>query len=155
VPPQVNAAIAKALEKLPADRWQTTSEFVSTLTGAESRVGAGPGRWRWMSAAIPWAIAASLALALGWVAARQSLRSTPPQGPVRFGVEFDKGVQPSFTPIVRLSADGRQLFVSAMVERREEVLRHALDRLGMQVIKGAGQGEQGTGNSRPFVSPDG
>ncbi len=25
----------------------------------------------------------------------------------------------------------------------------------MEVIKGAGQGEQGTGNSRPFVSPDG
>jgi serine/threonine-protein kinase len=27
--------------------------------------------------------------------------------------------------------------------------------MGMAVIKGAGQGEQGTGNSRPFVSPDG
>jgi serine/threonine-protein kinase len=42
-----------------------------------------------------------------------------------------------------------------MVDRREEVLRRRLDRLGMEVIKGAGQGEQGTGNSRPFVSPDG
>src|SRR4030095_8542348 len=72
-----------------------------------------------------------------------------------FGVEFDNGVVPSFTPMVRLSADGQQLFVSAMVERREEVLRRTFDRVGMSVIKGAGQGEQGTGNSRPFVSPDG
>jgi serine/threonine-protein kinase len=62
---------------------------------------------------------------------------------------------PSYTPIVRLSADGRQLFLSAMVDRREEVLRHVFDRVGMTVIEGAGQGEQGTGNSRAFVSPDG
>lgn len=74
---------------------------------------------------------------------------------MRFGVEFENSVVPSFTPIVRLSADGRQMFVSAMVDRREEVLRHTFDRVGMEVIKGAGQGEQGTGNSRPFVSPDG
>src|SRR4029079_18634572 len=61
----------------------------------------------------------------------------------------------SVTPIVRLSADGRQLFASAMVNRREEVVRHSFDQIGMAVVKGAGQGEQGTGNSRPFVSPDG
>jgi len=42
-----------------------------------------------------------------------------------------------------------------MVDRREEVLRRTFDRLGMEVIRGAGQGDQGTGNSRPFVSPDG
>ena len=42
-----------------------------------------------------------------------------------------------------------------MVGRREEVLRRALDQAQMEVINGAGQGEQGTGNSRPFVSPDG
>src|SRR3989441_627858 len=67
----------------------------------------------------------------------------------------DAGVRPTFTPIVRLSPDGRQLFVSAMVGRREEVLRRQFDQMRMEVIAGAGQGEQGTGNSRPFVSPDG
>ncbi len=56
---------------------------------------------------------------------------------------------------MRLSRDGRQLFVTAMVNRREEVLRRPLDRLRMDVIPGAGQGDQGTGNSRPFISPDG
>jgi len=42
-----------------------------------------------------------------------------------------------------------------MVGRREEVLRRPFDQMRMEVIAGAGQGEQGTGNSRPFVSPDG
>jgi len=64
-------------------------------------------------------------------------------------------VQPSFTPIVRLSPDGQQLFVTAMVDRREEVLRRRFDQVRMEVIAGAGQGDQGTGNSRPFVPPDG
>jgi Tol biopolymer transport system component len=56
---------------------------------------------------------------------------------------------------VRLSPDGRQLFFTAMVNRAEEVVRRPFDRSRMEVVAGAGQGEQGTGNSRPFVSPDG
>ena len=74
---------------------------------------------------------------------------------MRFSTELPPGVEPTFTPIVRLSPDGRQLFMTAMVNRREEVLRRPFDRLRMEVVAGAGQGDQGTGNSRPFVSPDG
>ena len=153
VPPHISAAILKALEKLPADRWQTAAEFAEALTG-HGRIDVKPASQSTRTV-IPWAVAAVLALALGWVALRGDRVSAPANSLVRFGVEFDNGVVPSFTPIVRLSADGQQLFVSAMVERREEVLRRTFDRVGMSVIKGAGQGEQGTGNSRPFVSPDG
>jgi serine/threonine-protein kinase len=153
VPPHVAAAIARALEKLPADRWQTATEFADALTNRPVHVVDRPAPSPWTL--IPWVLAAALAIALGWVGLRPEQVEPPAAGLVRFGVEFDKGVVPSYTPIVRLSADGRQLFVSAMVDRREEVLRHAFDRVGMEVIKGAGQGEQGTGNSRPFVSPDG
>jgi len=153
VPPHVDGAIAKALEKLPADRWQTTSEFTEVLTGA--RPPAATRRRFSFATVVPWALAATFAVAVAVLGIRETRVTVPPQAPVRFVVEFDKGVVPSFTPIVRVSADGRQLFASAMVERREEVVRRPLDRLGMTVIKGAGQGEQGTGNSRPFVSPDG
>jgi len=153
VPPHISAAILKALEKLPADRWQTAAEFAEALAG-HGRIDVKPASQSTRTV-IPWAVAAVLALALGWVALRGDRVSAPANSLVRFGVEFDNGVVPSFTPIVRLSADGQQLFVSAMVERREEVLRRTFDRVGMSVIKGAGQGEQGTGNSRPFVSPDG
>ena len=39
VPPHVDAAVARALEKLPADRWQTAAEFAEALTGAGSARG--------------------------------------------------------------------------------------------------------------------
>jgi hypothetical protein len=81
-------------------------------------------------------IAAGLAAALVGTGIRGWSRAIPRQAPVRFGVEFEPGMTPSFTPVIRLSADGRH-------------------RMGLAVIKGAGQGDQGTGNSRPFVSPDG
>src|ERR1700741_2164703 len=34
IPPRVSAAVARALEKLPADRWQTPTEFAEALEGA-------------------------------------------------------------------------------------------------------------------------
>ena len=153
VPPHVDAAVLRALEKLPADRWQTAAQFAEALTGA-----------RWSPDRRPAVASGRGALgARGRSPARACLGGSPARargapasaGPVRFSAEFDAGVQPTFTPIVRLSPDGRQLFVTAMVNRREEVLRRPLDRMRMEVIPGAGQGDQGTGNSRPFVSPDG
>ncbi|MFL5471112.1 MAG: hypothetical protein ACJ8AM_02035, partial [Gemmatimonadales bacterium] len=109
---------------------------------------------------IPWAGAAAVAaLALGFGALRlrpvTGTAVSPSAGPVRFEMEFDSGVTPTVTPVVRLSSDGRQLFVTGIVGRQEEVLRRRFDQSRMQVIAGAGQGDQGTGNSRPFVSPDG
>jgi eukaryotic-like serine/threonine-protein kinase len=156
VPPHVDAAVARALEKLPADRWQTATQFTDALSGI------GMSNWMraeragaWSRSAIPWAIAAMLLLALAWMSLRHWRGAPPLARPMRFSVALDPDVQPSYTPIVRLSADGGQLFVTAMVDRREEVLRRPMDRLEMHVIPGAGQGDQGTGNSRPFVSPDG
>ena len=102
-------------------------------------------------------MAAVLLLALAWMAlpSDRGQRSFPSTGPVRFSVELERGVEPTFTPIVRLSPDGQQLFVTANIGHREEVLHRRLDRMELRVIAGAGQGEQGTGNSRPFISPDG
>jgi eukaryotic-like serine/threonine-protein kinase len=59
VPPHVDAAISRALEKLPADRWQTVAEFSAALTGG------GGAAWRWANrrttawwrGAVPWALA--------------------------------------------------------------------------------------------------
>jgi len=158
VPPHVAAAVAQALEKLPADRWQTAAQFAEALTraGASSWRGAR-GRAALVRSAAPWAVAAVLLLALAWMAlpSDRGQRSFPSTGPVRFSVELERGVEPTFTPIVRLSPDGQQLFVTANIGHREEVLHRRLDRMELRVIAGAGQGEQGTGNSRPFISPDG
>jgi eukaryotic-like serine/threonine-protein kinase len=157
IPPHVVAALARALEKLPADRWQSATQFAEALTGTGTP--SRPGGRRLAAAVgrpvLPWAISGALLLALGWLGLAGGRGGHPPTGLIRFDAEFDSGVQPTFTPIVRLSPDGRQLFVTGMVNRREEVLRHPFDQLRMQVIAGAGQGDQGTGNSRPFISPDG
>src|SRR5690242_11774014 len=159
VPPHVDAAVSRALEKLPADRWESAAQFAEALTDAGASSWARGGGRRSRSAlrrfALPGAVAAALVLALGWANLHRDRGARPSAGAVRFDVELEPGVQPSFTPIVRLSPDGRQLFVTAMVDRREEVVRRRFDQLGMELIAGAGQGDQGTGNSRPFVSPDG
>src|SRR5689334_2217417 len=158
VPPHVDAAVSRALEKLPADRWESAAQFAEALTdaGASSWTRGRASRSALRRFALPGAGGATLVLALGWAGLRR-VGAPPPSssGPTRFSVELDPGVQPSYTPTVRLSPDGRQLFVTAMVDRREEVLRRRFDQVRMEVIAGAGQGDQGTGNSRPFVSPNG
>jgi Tol biopolymer transport system component len=151
VPLPVEAAVARALEKLPADRWQTAAEFSAALTASSA---SGRRRWRPSRGVILWALAAAV-LALAWVDLRGERGAPPSAGPVRFGVELDSGTEPTFTPIVKLSADGRNLFITANVHRQEEILHRPLDQMRMRTIAGAGLGEQGTGNNRPFLSPDG
>ena len=90
-PPHVDDAIAKALEKLPADRFATAREFALALEG---RSGAAPG------AALPaerprparriremagWLLAGVLALVAGWTAWQRPAR---PETPV-IRVNFD------------------------------------------------------------------
>jgi Tol biopolymer transport system component len=156
VPRHVDAAVTRALEKLPADRWETAKEFAQALTDPHL---AESGRRRGLAAAVrspvPWIFTILLLLGLAWTGLRNGRSLPSSTGPVRFSTEFDSGVEPTFTPVVRLSADGRQVFVTGTVNRKEEVFRRSLDQQRMEVIPGAGQGDQGTGNSRPFVSPDG
>jgi eukaryotic-like serine/threonine-protein kinase len=151
IPRHVDAVVMRALEKLPADRWQTAGEFATALTEGTA-AGARPLAGR---AVASWALMGLLLAGAGWVGLRNGGSAPRGAATVRFNVDLDSGVSPTFTPIVRLSADGQQLFVSAMVNRREEVVHRRFDRMRMDVIPGAGQGEQGTENSRPFVSPDG
>ena len=156
VPPHVDDAVLRALEKLPADRWQTAAAFSDAITREKSGdwlTGTWrPLRRRWR-ASVPWALVLVLIVLAGWLSLRRA--ALPNLAVARFGVELAPGIEPTFTPIVRLSADGSELVFTAMVGRREEVVRRPLDRMGMTVIAGAGQGDQGTGNSRPFLSPDG
>ncbi|MEJ2206140.1 MAG: protein kinase [Gemmatimonadota bacterium] len=77
IPPNVDAAIRKALEKLPADRFTAAQEFGKALADEGFRHGEAPGatdpvvvaRMRWMSLG-GWGTAAVLALVLGVVATR-------------------------------------------------------------------------------------
>ena len=156
VPPHIDDAVFRALEKLPADRWQTVAQLSEAITREQSgdwpRGAWRPFKRRWRTP-VTWALLAGVLIVAGWMRFPRSSPSTRP--PVRFAVELEPGIEPTFTPMVRLSADGSELVFTAMVGRHEEVVRRPLDRIAMTVIAGAGQGDQGTGNSRPFLSPDG
>src|SRR5437016_14154719 len=96
VPHHIDAAVARALEKLPADRWQTVAQFAEALTGAVASSGT---RSRRLSAApapsaIPWAISAELLLADAWVRLRAERTARPEAGPIRVDVELEPGEHP-------------------------------------------------------------
>ncbi len=157
VPPRLEAAVARALEELPADRFQTAAEFSAAVAGPGGAIeyGRPSGRPSGFLAALPWALAGVLLLVVAWLGIRAARTVPASVQSARFSVVLDPGVQPTFTPIVRLSADGRQLFIAALIDRRDAILHRPLDEMSMRAIAGAGQGEQGSENSRPFPSPDG
>jgi serine/threonine-protein kinase len=161
VPPHVDATVTRALEKLPADRWQSAALFGEALLagGGDTLIRPRRGSPHRLTArsgsAILLGLAAFSVIALAWVDLRKGKPPPPSAGPVRFAVDLDAGTVPTFTPIVKLSADGRNLFLTANVNRREEILHRPFGLMQTRTIAGAGLGEQGTGNNRPFLSPDG
>jgi Tol biopolymer transport system component len=129
VPPHVAAALARALEKLPADRFATVAEFTSALadptyrykprTGAFAAVGPGAaagagGRDRrgrgWALPAMATLLVAALVLAAwGW------LRPPPASAPVTRAI-LDLGDLGLLTDLgeVMVSPDGRRLAVAGL-----------------------------------------
>ena len=120
VPPHVDAAIRKALAKLPADRFASAAEFRTALGNASFTLPmmSAPGHRRgtdWRSrAAIPMALAAAVLGALaaaGW-------RRTPPASP-RAVVRFEVAPPDSTARLVggAVSPTGDQV---AMVQRGQD-----------------------------------
>ena len=154
VPPAVEAALARALATLPADRFATVRDFAGALVAADGDAGAVPP-----TAAVPLptatrrrdpvrlALAAAALLALGAAAWQWRERRSAPAPPVRFAVEALRnlpfGSRPVLTPDGRTlvfadSAGGRRgLFVRPLGDERERAL----------------PGTEGAVSA--FVSPDG
>ena len=154
VPRNVDAAIRKALEKLPADRFTGAQDFAKALReptfrhgeSAVAGVGAGVGPWKRMTLAAT-VLAASFAVALGWAL----LRPAPPmpverfespfrvgQGPIAFaGGAYDLSPDGSFLVYRGPSAQGNQLWVRRWND------------LDATPIRGT------EGGNQPAISPDG
>ena len=111
IPPNVDAAIRKSLEKLPADRFTNAQDFAKALADPRFRHGAigtaGPsdagGRWKRISVATT-ALAAGFALALGWSLLQ---REATPGAVARFESPFRGGQEP--TGAFELTRDGSAL----------------------------------------------
>jgi|CXWL01.1.fsa_nt_gi serine/threonine-protein kinase len=112
VPPNVAAAVAKSLEKLPADRFESAKAFAEALGNASfttmhasSMSGRGVGGRSFKGAFIATAVVAAVAL----VAAGAGWRRTPPEEPFR---RFDLAmgdVVPNPISDVVISPDGSTL----------------------------------------------
>ena len=110
VPANVDAAIRKALEKLPADRFTRAQEFAGALADPgfrhgevdEAAVVAVVGPWKRLTMAFA-ALAAVTTLGFAWLL----LRPDPPAPLARFSSPFEEGQAP--TNSMEFTADGSAL----------------------------------------------
>ena len=162
VPPNVAAAVAKALEKLPADRFATASEFASGLKDPHYALGATvlsaagvptavrPGRRDWRA----WAVAGAFALAglaIGWAAPRPR----PPARVVarfRVTVDAERGLTGAPVNTLALSPDGATV---VYVARAGGGASYQLFARRLSELDQFRQIEGTEGSAFPAFSPDG
>jgi serine/threonine-protein kinase len=156
IPPNVDAAIRRALEKLPADRFKTTGEFAKALADLSFRHGeagevagiAGAGSWK-RNALIGWGVAAVALAALGAI----SQRSAPPAPVLRYSLGLtDVTLAPRVRPRLALSPEAERFVYTGPVPGGADQL-WLRDR--SQLTATAIPGTQGPTVGSPFFSPDG
>ncbi|MFL5520127.1 MAG: hypothetical protein ACJ8B6_04275 [Gemmatimonadales bacterium] len=163
VPANVAAAIQKALNKLPADRFATAAEFAKALTtpgwssgeALTTQLLATPGaprasrdtRWRTLAVAASVVALASLGIAV-WV----WRRPVPPQPVVRYSL----GLPPTQTMRqgvlgvnIAFSPDGKRMVYVGPGDGGDQLWVRERDHLDATPLPGT------IGASNPFFSPDG
>ncbi|MCG6957381.1 MAG: protein kinase, partial [Gemmatimonadetes bacterium] len=151
VPPNVDAAIRRALETLPADRFTGAQEFAKALAdpgfrhGIEAGATRSASHWNRLSVGMT-AFAGALSVALGWVL----LRPESPGAPFRYMVSepVAQGAV-KFGPQLALSPDGTTLAYVSGVKGPLEVWVRKLGQLQDQVLEGT------EGAFQVFFSPSG
>jgi eukaryotic-like serine/threonine-protein kinase len=152
VPEEVEAAVLHALEKLPADRFQSAKEFADALHArGTTRVRGAAASAK--NARKPWIAPPAAAIAAAVVAAAVGYLAHPTATvfpPARFTLDAPAGVIPAATgTAVALSPDGRQIVFSGVSTGALQLYSRALDDLEAKAIPGTASGGQ------PVYSPDG
>jgi len=147
VPEHIADAIAKALEKLPADRFNTAAEFAAALkqgggdTGRTSRAKsthrggtvslAAIRRRRWTT----WGAGAAL-LAVGLVGGRLIAPHREAAPAARFSIQIpaEQRISGAPVPVIALSPDGRTLVFTEETPRGQELYMRRLDELQPTLI---------------------
>ena len=155
VPPNVTAAVAKALEKLPADRFDSAKVFSDALGNASfalagavrDRSGAAP-RWQ-QRAIVPLAVVAVLAIAVavwGW------MRPAPARPVARYHLGLPDSA-PLSGAIARIAAPGDGSWLVYRSGGLQESINGLWIRRRDNLTSTKLAGTQGA--QSPFVSPDG
>ncbi len=176
VPPHVAAVLAKALEKLPADRFESAAEFRDALdrtdftyrsverrmegSGAGAVGGGAGGRVSDVAGVegdsagrgagrrlLPWAIAAA-AVAVAAFATVLPRGAPSGGGPIRLDLRLGD-IEPSASQSVQVSPDGRTLAVAGERDGEEAIFVRRLSEADWRALPGTAGGEY------PTFSPDG
>jgi serine/threonine-protein kinase len=154
IPANVDAALRRALEKLPADRFATAQDFAKALADPGFRYGerkeAGPARaggpWRLLAVGFG-ATTALLALGLGLALQRPE----PAAGVLRYALPVPAGLGggAAFGPNIAISRDGTKLVTADIRDGTAQIWLRERDQLTPRVVSGT------EGARQPFFSPDG
>jgi serine/threonine-protein kinase len=162
VPPMVEAAIEKALAKLPADRFASASEFAEALQGKaslppanalaqptrESEPRRGVAAWATSRAVLGSALVVATVIALwGWLG-----HATPAPAPsTRFVLTIpnDERFELSLALPFAISGDGQRIVYAALRDGGRTLVSRAMNEVESHPIAGT------EGAATPAISPDG
>ena len=146
VPVHVEAALARALAKLPADRYATAREFADALVTAPTAVPTGtrPTATRWREPTrLVLGVAATVGLAIAaWMAFR------PNAAPVSRFVESNL-IDQALGSAITITPDGRALVYTGSAEARRPVMLRPFEPRPERALAGTEGGQQ------PLVAPNG
>ena len=138
VPAHVSEAVSIALAKLPADRFETTAQFLTALEQPGQPTGATGRRTTTARGAVPRAISmrtavvAALAiagLAIGGVGGWLARASRSPSAPLRYQFAIEGDRTHALDEVVAIAPDGRTLAYYALTDGRWTLYARALDNL--------------------------
>jgi serine/threonine-protein kinase len=161
VPAHVAAAVAKAVEKLPADRFTTAAQFAEALvrpdlmtaTAAAPSAGAAhlptSGLRRFVSAtAAVWSLLALSIVVGAWGWAKGA--RVPPPPVFKATLAPNAGIDLSLAPQLTISRDGSRIaFLGQDSTLQRQIYIRAFDRVEAVPVAGT------RGATNPFFSPDG
>ena len=162
VPVHIEAAIDKALAKLPADRFATPDEFAEALQErialpASARATAGhttrrttPRRLAWIASPLPWVAAlvlAATAAAWGWL--RRPEGPMPPAVRFTLALPAEARLETNATSNLAISPDGRRIVYAGQSAAGRQLYVRNVDELEVHPIAGTNSA------TAPAVSPDG
>ncbi len=156
VPPEVDAAVVRALEKLPADRFPTAAAFAAALHGSAAvPTRRGPAA-RAAAAAPPLRAFLLVGLAVAAVTFGLTRWLMAPRGaagarPVHVSVPMPDGYElgAGFLRPLAIARDGRRLAFVVEQDGKARIYLRALDEPEGRILEGT------EGGNAPFFSPDG